>query len=79
MSHCCGHDPVRSDITLKVSGMSCAHCKKAVESSVGVLPGVFKVEAVVNQNKVNVSYDPSKVNLDDIKKAIEDAGYDVQD
>lgn len=79
MSHCCGHDPVRSDITLKVSGMSCDHCKKAVETSVGVLPGVTKVEAVVDQGKVNVSFDPSKVNLNDIKKAIEDAGYEVQE
>jgi len=79
MCDCCGHGPVRSDITLNVAGMSCAHCKKAVETSVGVLPGVSKVEAIVDQGKVNVSFDPSKANLDDIKKAIEDAGYDVQE
>lgn len=78
MCRCCSHEPVRSDITLNVEGMSCVHCKKAVETSVGALPGVSKVEAQVSLGKVNVSFDPSKVNLDDIKKAIEDVGYDVK-
>lgn len=78
MSHCnCGS--VRSDITLNVSGMSCAHCKKAIETSVSILPGVSKVEAHVQDGKVDISFDPSRVSLEDIKKAIEDAGYDVQD
>jgi len=77
MSDCC-KEPIRTDITLKVKGMSCGHCKKAVETAVGALPGVSKAEAIVDQGKVNVSYDPSKVNLDDIKRAIEDAGYEVE-
>ncbi|MDI3480500.1 MAG: copper chaperone [Tepidanaerobacteraceae bacterium] len=79
MCSCCNNESVRSDITLKVEGMSCAHCKKAVETSVGALPGIFKVEAEVSHGKVDVSFDPSKVKLDDIKKAIEDAGYDVKE
>ncbi len=69
----------RSDIVLKVSGMSCGHCKKAVERAVGVLPGVSQVVADVESGKVEVSYNPSEVGLDDIRQAIEDAGYDVQD
>lgn len=79
MCNCCSHKPVRADITLNVEGMSCAHCKKAIETSVGALPGVYKVEAEVSLGKVNVSFDPSKANLDDIKQAIEDAGYDVKE
>lgn len=78
MGGCC-NGPVRADVTLKVEGMSCAHCKKAVETAVGALPGVSKTEAIVDQGKVNVSYDASKVRLEDIKKAIEDAGYEVQE
>jgi len=77
MGGCC-EGPVRTDVTLSVRGMSCGHCKKAVETAVGALPGVSKVEAIVEQGKVNVSYDSTKVSLDDIKKAIEDAGYEVQ-
>ncbi|HHX23080.1 MAG: copper chaperone CopZ [Tepidanaerobacteraceae bacterium] len=78
MAGCCNNSPSRSDITLKVQGMSCGHCKEAVERSIGVLPGVSKVEAKVEEGKVNISYNPSEVNLDDIVQAVEDAGYDVQ-
>ncbi|HHY41889.1 MAG TPA: copper chaperone CopZ [Thermoanaerobacterales bacterium] len=76
---CCEPISSRSDIVLKVSGMSCGHCKGAVEKAVGALPGVSKVEADVENGKVEVSYNPSKVKLNDIKQAIEDAGYDVQE
>jgi copper chaperone len=79
MRKCCDQDPVRSDITLKVSGMSCGHCKEAVERSIGVLPGVSKVEATVKERKVDISYIPSEANLDDIIQAVKDAGYDVEE
>ncbi|NLZ53803.1 MAG: copper chaperone CopZ [Thermoanaerobacteraceae bacterium] len=79
MSRCCDHGSSRADITLKVSGMSCGHCKEAVERSIGVLPGVSKVEANIKDGKVEISYDQSEVSLDDIRRAVEDAGYDVQD
>lgn len=67
-----------TDATLKVSGMSCMHCKHAVESAVRALPGIEKVEAKVRENKVEVTYDPSQVSLEQIATAIEDAGYDVE-
>lgn len=79
MSKCCEHGHTRADITLKVSGMSCGHCKEAVERAIGVLPGVSKVEANVEDGKVEISYNPSEASLDDIRQAVEDAGYDVQD
>jgi copper chaperone len=79
MLGCCSGDRVRSDVTLKVDGMSCGHCKKAVETSVGVLPGIVKVEALVEKGKVNISFEPTKVRLQDIVKAIRDAGYDVKE
>jgi copper chaperone len=58
--------------------MSCGHCKAAVEKAVGALPGVSKVEANVEESKVEISYNPQEVSIDDIKQAIEDAGYDVE-
>jgi len=67
-----------SDTILKVSGMACNHCKAAVEKAVGVLPGISKVEANVQEGKVEIAYDPSKLSLEDIRQAIEDAGYDVE-
>ncbi|MGM9926108.1 MAG: copper chaperone CopZ [Bacillus sp. (in: firmicutes)] len=65
-------------ITLTVKGMSCGHCVKAVESSVGELDGVKNVVVHLNESKVDVDYDASKVSLDTIKETIDDQGYDVQ-
>lgn len=64
-------------ITLEVKGMSCGHCVKAVEGSVGKLEGVSAVKVDLDNGKVNVEYDSSKVNLGEIKETIDDQGYDV--
>jgi copper chaperone len=65
------------NITLEVKGMSCGHCVKAVEGSVGKLKGVSDVKVDLENGKVNVEYDSSKVNLSEIKETIDDQGYDV--
>lgn len=64
--------------TLIVKGMSCGHCVKAVEGSVGELEGVKSVAVNLSDSKVDVEYDASVVTLDAIKETIDDQGYDVQ-
>ncbi len=63
--------------TLKVEGMSCAHCVNAVESSVGGLKGVSSVKVDLENGKVNVHFDGNETSLGEIKETIEDQGYDV--
>lgn len=63
--------------TLKVEGMSCAHCVNAVESSVGELQGVSTVKVDLENGQVAVYYDDSKTSLGKIKETIEDQGYNV--
>jgi copper ion binding protein len=62
---------------LKVIGMSCDHCKNAVEKAVRGLPGVLAAQVDLTAGTVRVEYDPAKSSLDDIKQAIVDAGYEV--
>lgn len=64
--------------TLIVKGMSCGHCVKAVESSVGELEGVKSVAVNLSDSKVDVEYDSAVVTLEVIKETIDDQGYDVQ-
>ncbi|WP_042352523.1 copper chaperone CopZ [Bacillus massiliigorillae] len=64
--------------TLIVKGMSCGHCVKAVEGSVGELEGVKSVAVNLSDSKVDVEYDASVVTLETIKETIDDQGYDVQ-
>lgn len=64
-------------VTLKVTGMSCGHCVKAVEGSVGSLEGVKKVEVNLKGGTVDVEFNNEAVSLAAIKETIDDQGYDV--
>ncbi|HET7627453.1 MAG TPA: copper chaperone CopZ [Bacillales bacterium] len=66
------------EIKLKVDGMSCEHCKKAVNGALAELDGVQAVEVSVKRGEAEVSYDETKVTLEQMKDAIEDQGYDVK-
>ena len=61
--------------TLKVSDMSCGHCKAAVEGELNKLAGVEYSKADVEKGIVEVSYDEDKVSTEQLKDAIEEAGY----
>jgi copper chaperone len=65
-------------VTLNVQGMSCGHCVKAVEGSVGELNGVSSVKVNLKANTVDVEYNNQEVTLDKIKETIDDQGYDVE-
>lgn len=66
-----------TDKTLNVTGMSCGHCKAAVESELNKLSGVERANADVERGTVEVSYDEGKVTTEDLNGAIEEAGYKV--
>ncbi|KMK76895.1 copper chaperone CopZ [Alkalihalobacillus pseudalcaliphilus] len=63
---------------LKVEGMSCGHCVKAVEGNVGELTGVSNVEVRLDTGEVEIQFDDSRVTLSEIKETIEEQGYDVK-
>jgi copper chaperone len=62
---------------LRVDGMSCEHCVKAITKAVGGLPGVSSVAVDLAGKTVTVEHDPAQSPLDKIKFEIEDQGYDV--
>ncbi len=64
-------------VTLNVKGMSCGHCVKAVEGSVGQLNGVSSVKVNLDAATVDVEYNGQVITLDAIKETIDDQGYDV--
>ncbi|GEN34853.1 MULTISPECIES: copper chaperone CopZ [Aneurinibacillus] len=63
------------NVTLKVEGMSCNHCVKAIEGALEEIGASGKVNLA--EKTVQVEYDENKVNVESIKEAIEDQGYDV--
>ena len=64
-------------VTLQVQGMSCNHCVQAVEENVGNINGVQSVHVLLEEGKVDVTFDEAKTNVDEIKQTIVEQGYDV--
>jgi len=63
-----------SKLTIEIQGMSCAHCKKALETAIGQMDGVKSVEVDLEQNLATI--DVEKENLKDkIRETIKEAGY----
>ncbi len=64
---------------LKVAGMVCAACTATIEKALKKLDGVSRAEINLGTEMASVEYDPEKLKLVDIEKAIREAGYDVID
>jgi copper chaperone len=63
--------------TFNVPDMSCGHCKAAVEGELNKLSGVQRADADIEKGTVEVSYGKGTVTTEDLKGAIEEAGYTV--
>ncbi|MBA4601950.1 copper ion binding protein [Thermoactinomyces mirandus] len=61
--------------TIRVEGMSCNHCVKAIEGALKRIGVEAKVD--LGSGTVKVSYDEQSVDLSKVKETIEDQGYDV--
>jgi copper chaperone len=59
--------------TYSVPGISCDHCRHAIEAEVGTVAGVNSVEVDIDAKLVRVDGGDD----DSIRAAIDDAGYDV--
>ena len=64
-------------VTLPVHGMSCASCVKKVESALNGLEGVLKASVNFATERATVQYVPGAVSVEDFKKAVKDAGYEI--
>jgi copper ion binding protein len=62
-------------VTFSVPGVSCGHCRAAIEQEVAPLPGVESVSVDLDAKTVTVTGDPHDERA--IVTAIHDAGYEV--
>ena len=62
------------EVIIKIEGMSCGHCKAAVEKALKAVPGVeTAVVDLANKEAVVTGNAP----MEAMREAIEDAGYEV--
>ena len=62
---------------LKIEGMHCTGCSARIEKILGNTEGITKVQVSLEEKKANIEYDETKITLEEIKREIEDAGFET--
>ncbi len=77
---------MKSDASLKTSmtmislpTMQCESCQQRIESSLSKVDGIVEVKVDVDHKMGHVVYDPDKLTVKSIEKAIADIGYQAND
>lgn len=71
-----GYGVINEKVTIKIGGMTCAMCVKAIEEVLSKLEGVSDVYVNLAAEKAYVTYNPKITSVQDMKEAINDLGYE---
>ncbi|MDR3601554.1 MAG: heavy metal translocating P-type ATPase [Desulfosporosinus sp.] len=69
---------IREEKEIPVYGMSCQHCVNHVTKILEKFPSVEQVRVSLDDSKATFAWDPNLVNLSDIRREIEEAGYSLE-
>jgi Cu+-exporting ATPase len=64
-------------VVLPIQGMTCASCVNKVEKALNSLKGVVQASVNFATERASVEYIPEEVSIRDLKKVVEEAGYQV--
>lgn len=67
--------PDLTQVALKVSGMTCEMCAVSVVTALQKLPGVAEAQVDFAGGAARVRYDPAKVKLEQLVKAVNSTGF----
>lgn len=62
---------------IAVGGMSCQRCVQSVNAALRALPGVQQVDVDLGAGQASVACDPGRVSIAELRKAVEEAGFDA--
>jgi len=65
-------------VSLKVTGMTCAACAARIEKKLNSIPGVKRANVNLSTERATVSYEPGRVRVGDFIGAIQALGYDAE-
>ncbi|KAF8946830.1 serine/threonine protein kinase Ran1 [Haplosporangium gracile] len=69
--------PALTTTRLDISGMTCASCVSAIESSLMGLEGIYQVQVNLLAKSGVFIHDPTIIGVRDLMSAVEDTGFDV--
>ena len=64
--------------SLNIGGMTCAACVYHVERALSGVPGVASASVNLGVERATVEYAPGLAGLEDLRRAVEEAGYRVE-
>ncbi len=64
-------------VTLEISGMTCGGCVRSVTNVLKALDGVKKADVSLEKRSAVVDFDPGKVGIDQLKRSVVEAGFEV--
>ena len=62
--------------TFKVNQIHCANCENTIRTALSRLPGVALVAPSAERSDVKVSFDDAKVGEEQLRTALEEAGFE---
>ena len=62
---------------LRSRELSCPTCVAKIERALGAIRGVEAARVHFTTGRIEVSYDPARVTVDDLIRAVRAAGYDA--
>jgi len=75
--HETGYEIPTETVILPIGGMTCASCAAHVEKALGRVPGVVQASVNLATERATVTFVPGVAGLDDFRKAVTEAGYQV--
>jgi P-type Cu+ transporter len=72
-----GYGVATAKLEIPVSGMTCANCAATIERNLKKMPGVTSASVNYATERASVSFIPTLVDYNDLKKKIVDVGYGV--
>lgn len=74
-----GYESGRENVTIGITGMSCASCVNKVEKTLSNTEGVLSASVNFAAEQATIEYLPEIVSLIDIEGTIKDLGYETSD
>jgi copper chaperone len=65
------------EVVLSVPDVSCEHCVKTINGTLGTLAGVETVSTDIPTKSVHLRYHPDRISLQQIEATLDDVGYTV--
>ncbi len=72
-----GYDVETKKTTFPIKGMTCASCVATIEDGMRDVDGILSVNVNLASERANVEYFHEQVTLNDLKKIVEDLGYEA--